>query len=148
MKNTLFFTKVFNLEDSIKIYKEFQKMNKKDKLIFDFSNATFVYANFTALFGALIDSCDKFEIILPKDEKVKSVLSKNNFFPNFLKDVKKLRDKSNSVIHYENFGLKDIEKQYEFSKKLLLENLLEKKRCYKFISKGSKKSFKKHFRTF
>ena len=72
MKNTLFFTKVFNLEDSIKLYKEFQKMNKKDKLIFDFSNATFVYANFTALFGALIDSCDKSEIILPKDEKVKS----------------------------------------------------------------------------
>ena len=25
MKNTLFFTKVFNLEDSIKLYKEFQK---------------------------------------------------------------------------------------------------------------------------
>ena len=142
MKNTLFFTKVFNLEDSIKLYKEFQKMNKKDKLIFDFSNATFVYANFTALFGALIDSCDKFEIILPKDEKVKSVLSKNNFFPNFLKDVKKLRDKSNSVIHYENFGLKDIEKQYEFSKKLLLENLLEKKGVTNLSQKALKKKKK------
>ena len=28
MKNTLFFTKVFNLEDSIKLYKEFQETLK------------------------------------------------------------------------------------------------------------------------
>jgi len=127
MKNILSFTKVFSLKESIELYKKFQKMDTKEKITFDFSNATFVYANFTALFGALIDSCENFEVILPTDEKVKSVLSKNNFFPIFLKNIKKLKDRSNSVVNYENFGLEDIEKQDRFSEKLLLENLLEKK---------------------
>lgn len=127
MENIIYFIKVFNLKDSIELYKKFQKMDTKEKLTFDFSNASFIYANFTALFGALIDSCENFEIILPNDENVKSVLSKNDFFPNFLENVKKLKDKSNSVVNYENFGLEDIEKQDRFSEKLLLENLLEKK---------------------
>ena len=127
MSNRIVFKKVLRLKDTFDTYKQFLTIDKQNKVIFDFEEATFVYANFTALFGALIDGCDKFEIILSKDEKVKSVLSKNNFFPNFVKNIKKLKDKSNSVVNYENFGLEDIEKQDRFSEKLLLENLLEKK---------------------
>lgn len=125
--NTINFTRVFNIYEAVQIYREFKQLHNEESIVFDFTNSEFIYANFTALFGALIDSCKRYEIIMPKNEKIKTVLSKNNFFPYFDKNIKRLKDKSNSVVEFDKFELLDTEKQNSFFEKLLIENLLKKK---------------------
>jgi len=44
------------IEDILKIYKEYKLLDKTQKIVFDFSGAKFIYSNFTAFFGALIDN--------------------------------------------------------------------------------------------
>lgn len=114
------------MEDILNIYEEYLKLDKTKKVIFDFSRAKFIYSNFTALFAALIDSCDFYEVIKPEKEKVKTVLSKNNFLPSYT-DLPKLRDRSQSVIAYEKFLLHDLDRQNIFFDKLLNKELLKRK---------------------
>lgn len=126
MNNTIKIIEIRTLEDILEIYKEYKEFDKNEKIIFDFSSARFVYSNFTAFFGALIDTSKLYEVIKPKKEKVKTVLSKNNFLPNYT-DLTKLNDKSQSVIPFEKFALDDLDKQNIFFDKLLNKKLLKQK---------------------
>lgn len=115
------------LKEAIKIYEEFSYLKSSDKKItFDFSKASFIYSNFTALLGALIEKCADFEVIIPKNDIVKTVLCKNNFLPTFT-ELPKLNDLSQSVIEYEKFNLHDIDAQTIFFDKLLNKKLLKEK---------------------
>ena len=57
---------------------------------------------------------------------VKTVLSKNNFFPIFT-ELPKLNDASQSVIEYERFDLDELGKQNIFFEKLLKDDMLKTK---------------------
>lgn len=124
--NIIKIIEIRTIEDILKIYKEYKSLDKNQKIIFDFSGAKFIYSNFTAFFGALIDNSKLYEIIKPNKEKVKTVLSKNNFLPNYT-DLTKLNDKSQSVIAFEKFALDDLDKQNIFFDKLLNKKLLKQK---------------------
>lgn len=114
------------IEDILKIYKEYKLLDKTQKIVFDFSGAKFIYSNFTAFFGALIDNSKSYQVLKPNKEKVKTVLSKNNFLPNYT-DLTKLNDRSQSVIAFEKFTLDDLDKQNIFFDKLLNKKLLKQK---------------------
>ena len=124
--NTIKISEIRTIEDIIKIYKEYKLLDKTKKVIFDFSSAKFIYSNFTALLGSLIDDCQSYEIVQPKKEDVKTVLSKNNFFPQYT-SLPKLNDSSQSVIEYEKFELNDLDKQNIFFDRLIADELLKKK---------------------
>lgn len=124
--NTLKIVEIRTIRNAFNLYIKFKALDITKKIVFDFSGAKFIYSNYTALFGAFIDSCEEYEIIVPKKEIVKSVLSKNNFFPTFTNLVK-LNDISQSVIEYEKFSLDELEKQNIFFEKLLEDGILKTK---------------------
>ena len=124
--NTIKFLEIRTIEDILKIYEEYLMLDSTQKVVFDFGSARFIYSNFTALLGALIDSCESYEIIEPRKEKVKTVLSKNDFFPTYT-NLPKLNDASQSVIEYEKFALGDLDSQNIFFDRLIADNLLKKK---------------------
>ncbi|MEA1955123.1 MAG: ATP-binding protein [Campylobacterota bacterium] len=124
--NTIKITEIKTIQDALKVYSAFKKLDNTQKVLFDFSGARFIYSNYTALLGALIESCESFEIAAPRKEKVKTVLSKNNFLPTFTESPK-LNDTSQSVIEYERFALYELEKQNIFFEKLLEDNILKTK---------------------
>ena len=124
--NTLEIIEIKSIHDILKIYEKYLMLNSTQKVIFDFGGARFIYSNFTALLGALIDNCESYEIIEPRKEKVKTVLSKNDFFPTYT-SLLKLNDASQSVIEYEKFALDDLDKQNIFFDRLIADELLKKK---------------------
>lgn len=124
--NNIKITEIRTIKDAMRVYSEFRKLDNTQKVTFDFSGARFIYSNYTALFGALIESCEDYKIIEPRKEKVKTVLSKNNFLPTFT-ELPKLNDVSQSVIEYERFDLNELEKQNIFFEKLLEDDILKAK---------------------
>lgn len=124
--NTLKVIEIRSIHDILKIYGEYLMLDVAQKVVFDFGGAKFIYSNFTALLGALIDSCESYEIIEPRKEKIKTVLSKNDFFPTYT-SLPKLNDASQSVIEYEKFALDDLDKQNIFFDRLIADELLKQK---------------------
>lgn len=126
VNNIIKIKSIRNIEDLIKIYKQFKKLDINQKVIFDFSDANFVNSNYCAFLNSLIDGCKIIGIKPPKNEKVLKILRKNDFITKFT-GLTKLHDEYKTVIECQTFDLDDILKQNKFSKELLDNQLLKKK---------------------
>lgn len=118
--------KIKSLRDVLAYCKQLDQIS--DEVLIDFSNAEFIYSNFTALLGAYIYYLEskniKVVINRPTKGEVYTTLCKNNFLPFFNSEYSKMNDKTLTTIEFRQFDIADTMKQQHFSD-LLRDGLLK-----------------------
>ncbi len=118
--------KIKSLRDVLTYCEQLDQIS--DEVLIDFSNAEFIYSNFTALLGAYIYYLEskniKVVINRPIKGEVYTTLCKNNFLPFFNSEYSKMNDKTLTTIEFRQFDIADTMKQQHFSD-LLRDGLLK-----------------------
>ncbi len=123
---TISLTRIRSIIEALSIYQQ-ACLSDDNTLVFDFSHASFIDTNFTALLGAVIKACQEsgkavlFNI--PNEHlNVIKALKKNGFIPAFNSQFDKLFDTYGTMIPYQAFALKDVAAQKTFLRGLNLRN--------------------------
>ncbi|HRF55771.1 MAG TPA: ATP-binding protein [Campylobacterales bacterium] len=118
MTKTIEVGRTVSLLQAVQIYADSANVDDGTEVIVDFANAGFIYANFTAILGAVIQKFQanghKITIISPTNDKTRTVLCKNNFLPFFDNQFEKLNDRTLTTIEFRHFGLNDTVAQQSF----------------------------------